>query len=83
MTGLQFAVLRAYAASLPKTCPTRAKLAGKLWADLPHGGQRSAGRVLAWKMGLLREDGRTLTPEGLEAARDYLGRFLEGEGGAG
>lgn len=81
MTGLQFAVLRAYAASLPKTCPTRAALARRLWAGLPHGGQRTAGRALAWKMGLLLEDGQTLTPAGRAAAVAYLPRLNLPEGG--
>ena len=82
MTGLQFAVLRAYAASLPKDCPTRARLARKLREDLPGDRHRSAGRALAFSSGLLSEDGRRLTPDGLEAARAYLPRFFpEGEGG--
>ena len=47
MTGLQFAVLRAYAAGLPRECPTREALACHLWAHLPRGAKRSAGRALA------------------------------------
>ena len=78
MTGLQFAVLRAYAATLPKGSPEREKLARVLWADLPGEALRKTGRAAAQGFGLLTEGGQ-LTEEGRRAARAFLSKTAGGQ----
>lgn len=75
MTGLQFAVMRAYAASLPKGSAARQDLARVLWEDLPPQSLRHTGRAAAAGLGLLTKSGE-LTEEGKRAALAYLPKLV-------
>lgn len=70
MTGLQWAVLTAYARTLPRDSEARQLLEAKTKEGQPTPAGARVGRMVAEASGLLKRG--QITPEGVQAARAFF-----------